>query len=127
MTDFASVAEPQARRLLRNLSRKLPHIVLGPVVLEPLPGHCSYFSIGTIKRGAWHFEQIKSVERALVEEYRTGMTFALVWPQRGAIVLHDTADELHMVRLCHAILPTARTKRLVAQIEAERREAGAPA
>jgi hypothetical protein len=104
--------------LFRNLAS--PHAVVGPLVWRPSDG---------IADKVWYFVLVLFyADKGLriirfdveCESERTLMLRTL--QQQPPVIIHDTDDELEMVKLCEVIWPCARISKIRAKVEAERRE-----
>ena len=102
-----------------------PHIVLGPIVWQPCDDGARfwYFVLATANAGLCEVDQIGSRDRAVAEDMRIAVAFAV----RPPVVIHDFDDELEAARVCEMLWPSPKTAKLRAEIEAERRINGSAA
>jgi hypothetical protein len=97
-------------------------VVIGPLLRPPL-GSASphdYFMIASSQKDrGFRCDQITVGDGT---QWRNDVIGAFV--RRKPIVIHDTDDELYMVRLCEILWPGERITKLRKVVEAERAEAG---
>jgi hypothetical protein len=99
-----------------------PHVIIGPLVTLTGRHHPStppiYFVSASADESGFVAVTVGAADRQDAEELRTAIMVALA--RKGALVIHDFADELEMARRCEAIWPGEETRGIRAAIEAER-------
>jgi len=100
------------------------HVVIGPLVWQPKgDDRFWYFVIASGAGKRARFDQIGSPHKELAEDCR--LTLPLGVAQTPGILIHILDDELQMARLCEALWPSARTRRIRSAIQTERAAASA--
>jgi hypothetical protein len=118
---LASAAEI-AKFILRYTDS--PHIVIGPATWQPSDGTAGkrwYCTIAASEAGRGRRCDQVCLAGIDPQAERTEIMAAFI--PLGALVLHDTDDELYMARLCEALWPGPTITRLRQTVEAERKAA----
>ncbi len=100
---------------------EVPDVIIGPIVWQPDQHgkRCWYFIVvASSGRDGFRVNQIVADNQRSAVEMRSAFMRALV--RRRPIVVHDCDDELYAARMAEAIWPCAKTRDIVAGIEAER-------
>lgn len=118
---YQAAIEGMAKFVLSE-SDDVPTVMLSPVVWSDEDGKRSYwFVVATGKLAAEvRLEQIKGDSRTHTENIRTALIMCLA--MKRPIVIQDFDDELQMARCAEAVWPGAKMRRVVENIEAERKQ-----
>jgi hypothetical protein len=111
-----------AAAVLGHLDDTNPHVALGPVVGEPAGRHTSFMVVSAGTDQPIRLAQLRldhDDDRTTIELCRQGLLVALA-RRRPALVIHDFDDELRLVQFCAVVFPCERSRRLLANLEAER-------
>ncbi len=102
-----------------------PTVAIGPLVWNVEQGHDTkhwYFIVGTADAsGRFRVDQFRVDfdDQPFAENCQASLIMELVG--RRPVVIHSFDDELDLIRFCDAVWPCAKTKRIRASIEQERR------
>ncbi len=107
--------------ILQN-RRGAPHVIVGPVVWRPNEAGRRqwYFVLASGDPGFFSVMVGFGDDAELADQCRASALVAFL--MRKPIVVHDMDDELAMARLCEAIWPCAKTRKVRAGIQAEREQ-----
>lgn len=101
------------------------NVVVGPLLERPEVG--DYFVVATSKNHEVRFNQMTIGGTLDADVVRGGFFLALI-ERGGALISHDTGDEVYMLKLCETIWPhDTRVKRMRLEMEAERAANGGKA
>lgn len=116
--DFGGMIRQAADGVLSDAG-SCPHVVIGPVVWEPIAaGRQWYFVIASGSPDGFRVDRLAADDKPLAERARAALLIEMM--QRRPVVVHDMADELDMARWCAAIWPGQKTAAILASIEGER-------
>lgn len=95
-------------------------VVVGPVAWQPDgAGKLWYFVVATADaHRQFRCDQLSTDDVDEIESLRRD--FILAATTRRPLVIHDTADELYMAKLCEALWPGERITKVREGVEAER-------
>ncbi len=98
-----------------------PHVVIGPVVWQENRGKREwYFTLASGDPGFFTLMVGFGEDAGLADQCRASAFVSFI--RRKPIVVHDVDDELAMARLCEAIWPCEKTRKVRAGIEGERQQ-----